>query len=130
MPPAFEVTVPAGHPTALTLVWTPSSPTRRREIVEIVSADDRRAAEPMGEEMRSKLVGGIARARRWLAELMQDGTITTEVIAIRESLSERAVRMRLSLAFLAPDIVEAAITGRLPKGFGISRLADLPMNWA
>jgi hypothetical protein len=29
-------------------------------------------------------------------------------------MSERLVRMQLSLAFLAPDIVEAGIEGRLP----------------
>jgi hypothetical protein len=38
--------------------------------------------------------------------------------------------MTLSLAFLAPGIVEAAIEGRLPRGFGITRLTDLPMAWS
>ena len=37
--------------------------------------------------------------------------------------------MTLSLAFLAPDIVKAAIDGRLPRGFGLKRLIDLPMAW-
>jgi site-specific DNA recombinase len=31
-----------------------------------------------------------------------------------------------SLAFLAPDLVKAAIDGRLPYGMGIARLTDLP----
>ena len=35
--------------------------------------------------------------------------------------------MTLSLAFLAPEIVEAAVEGRLPRGFGLKRLVDLPM---
>ena len=38
--------------------------------------------------------------------------------------------MTLSLAFLAPDIVEAATDGLLPRGFGLSRLTDLPLSWA
>ncbi|MGA9795076.1 MAG: hypothetical protein WBQ17_06005 [Rhizomicrobium sp.] len=38
--------------------------------------------------------------------------------------------MTVSLAFLAPDIVEAAIDGRLPRRIGITRLADLPSDWA
>jgi hypothetical protein len=38
--------------------------------------------------------------------------------------------MTLSLAFLAPDLVKAAIEGRLPRGIGISRLCDLPVEWA
>jgi hypothetical protein len=37
--------------------------------------------------------------------------------------------MTLSLAFLAPEIVKAAIEGRLPRGFGLKRLVDLPMGW-
>jgi site-specific DNA recombinase len=37
--------------------------------------------------------------------------------------------MTLSLAFLAPGIVKAAVEGRLPRGFGLKRLVDLPMGW-
>jgi hypothetical protein len=37
--------------------------------------------------------------------------------------------MTLSLAFLAPEIVKAAVEGRLPRGFGLTRLVDLPMAW-
>jgi hypothetical protein len=35
--------------------------------------------------------------------------------------------MTLSLAFLAPEIVKAAVEGRLPRGFGLKRLIDLPI---
>jgi hypothetical protein len=37
--------------------------------------------------------------------------------------------MTISLAFLAPDLVKAAIAGRLPHGMGVSRLADMPAEW-
>lgn len=37
--------------------------------------------------------------------------------------------MILALAFLAPDIVKAAAEGRLPRGYGLKRLVDLPMAW-
>ncbi len=53
-----------------------------------------------------------------------------ETIAQRDGISERSARMGLSLAFLAPDIVEAAADGSLPRGFGISRLTDMPISWA
>jgi hypothetical protein len=33
--------------------------------------------------------------------------------------------MTISLAFLAPNLVKAAIDGRLPHGMGVARLADL-----
>jgi site-specific DNA recombinase len=38
--------------------------------------------------------------------------------------------MTISLAFLAPDLVKAAIDGRLPHGMGVARLADLPAAWS
>jgi hypothetical protein len=49
------------------------------------------------------------------------------LIAARERKSERSIRMTLSLAFVAPPIVAAAIEGRLPRGFGAKRLMDLPL---
>jgi len=38
--------------------------------------------------------------------------------------------MTISLAFLAPDLVRAAIEGRLPRGVGIARLRDAPAEWS
>src|SRR5271166_6470066 len=39
--------------------------------------------------------------------------------------SERSIRMTLSLAFMSPVLAEAAIEGRLPRGFSVKRLTDL-----
>ena len=36
--------------------------------------------------------------------------------------------MTISLAFLAPDLVKAAIEGRLPHGMGVARSANCPPN--
>jgi site-specific DNA recombinase len=52
-----------------------------------------------------------------------------ESLASREGRTVRSIRMILSLAFLAPEIVKAAVEGRLPRGFGLKRLVDLPMAW-
>jgi site-specific DNA recombinase len=76
------------------------------------------------------LVASIARGRRWLDELITDATATTETIAKREGCSARKVNMTISLAFLAPDLVKAAIDGRLPHGMGVVRLANLPAEWS
>ena len=35
----------------------------------------------------------------------------------------------ISLAFLCPALVKAVIDGRLPRGFEVKRLMDLPMAW-
>ena len=38
--------------------------------------------------------------------------------------------MTLSLAFMSPVLAEAAIEGRLPRGFSVKRLTDLSMLWS
>jgi hypothetical protein len=38
--------------------------------------------------------------------------------------------MTISLAFLAPDLVKAAIECRLPRGIGVARLCDMPAEWS
>jgi site-specific DNA recombinase len=54
---------------------------------------------------------------------------STGAIAIRERCSERSIRMTLSLAFLSPEVVQAIIAGRLPRGIGMTGLAHLPASW-
>jgi site-specific DNA recombinase len=56
--------------------------------------------------------------------------MSSDSIAKREGCSVRKVNMTISLAFLAPDIVKAAIDGRLPHGLGVARLTDLPAEWS
>jgi site-specific DNA recombinase len=38
--------------------------------------------------------------------------------------------MTISLAFLAPSLVKAAVEGRLPRGIGVARLFDTPVAWS
>jgi hypothetical protein len=38
--------------------------------------------------------------------------------------------MTISLAFLAPSLVKAAVEGRLPQGVGVARLFDAPIMWS
>ena len=78
--------------------------------------------------LRATLVASIARGRRWLDEIVA-GTATVEQIAAREQCSIRQVNMTISLAFLAPRLVQAAVEGRLPRGIGVTRLRDAPAEW-
>jgi hypothetical protein len=41
----------------------------------------------------------------------------------------RQVNLTLSLAFLAPQLVTAAVEGRLPRGITIERLRDPHAEW-
>ena len=87
-------------------------------------------ARPIRSETRATLIASIARGRRWLDELTTDPTANVEAIAKREGCSARKVNMTISLAFLAPGLVNAAIGGRLPRGMGVARLCDMPAEWS
>jgi hypothetical protein len=103
-------------------------PTRRRELL-LPDGMPRHHARPIRSETRATLVASIARGRRWLDELISDPVASPETIAQRERCTIRQVSMTLSLAFLAPEIVKAAIEGRLPHGIGVTRLRDAPVEW-
>jgi hypothetical protein len=51
------------------------------------------------------------------------GTATIDAIGKREVSSKRHVQMTISLAFLAPSLVKAAVDGRLPRRIGVARLS-------
>ncbi|HYA81191.1 MAG TPA: recombinase family protein [Methylocystis sp.] len=121
----------AGDPLdrALIIPWKPMSPYRRREIIQ-GAGEHVSAFRPMETKARLVLVDALRDAQRWLDELVTDRTRTLEAIAAREGKTERSIRMTISLAFLSPALVKAAIDGRLPRGFGVRRLIDLPMAWA
>jgi len=38
--------------------------------------------------------------------------------------------MTISLAFLAPNLVKAAVEGRLPRGIGVEWPRDPPTEWS
>ena len=85
---------------------------------------------PERPERRLRLVSAIARGRRWLDEIMSGSVAGAEQIASRERCSLRHINMTISLAFLAPKLVRAAVEGRLPRGINIERLRDAPAEWS
>jgi site-specific DNA recombinase len=87
-------------------------------------------SRPIRSEARIRLVAAIARGRKWLNELLTGAAPDVEILAAREHCSVRKINMTISLALLAPDLVKAAIHGRLPRGIGIARLCDLPVEWS
>jgi len=115
--------------SALNVPWHKTPPTRHREIL-LPPGTPPQHARPIRSETRALLVASIARGRRWLDEILADANASAESIAKRERCSVRKVNMTISLAFLAPDLVKAAIEGRLPHGMGVARLADMPAEWS
>ena len=68
--------------------------------------------------------------RQWLDDVVSGRVTTVQEICIRERCSVRQVNMTISLAFLAPNLVKAAVEGRLPRGIGVERLRDPPTEWS
>jgi hypothetical protein len=66
----------------------------------------------------------------WLDEIVSGSATNVEQIATRQKCSVRQVNMTISLAFLAPDLVRAAVEGRLPTASVSSDSATLPRNGA
>jgi site-specific DNA recombinase len=78
---------------------------------------------------RAALLRSIARGRAWL-EAVTSGLETVENIAARHKCSLRHVNMTISMAFIAPGLVKAAVEGRFPRGIGIANLRDAPAEWS
>ena len=110
------------HRKVITVSWRKTPSTRRREVL-VPESGAPKETRPIRSESRALLIASIARGRRWLNELMTDPTANTQSIAAREGCTVRKINMTISLAFLAPDLVKAAIDGRLPHGMGVARCA-------
>jgi hypothetical protein len=87
-------------------------------------------ARAMWSDTKARLLAGIARARGWLDDLIAGRVLDIADLALREKRSVRSTAMLLSLAFLAPALVQAIADNRLPRGIGLTRLADLPSDWS
>ena len=69
------------------------------------------------------------KARASLDRLVTEPALTIAALATDGDRSERSIRQTLSLALLDPALVAPAIEGRLPRGFGLRRLMNLPPAW-
>jgi len=112
----------------LLLSWRKPLSKKAREIL-LPANLSRHQVRTIKPERRATLVKSIARGRAWLDELIGTAT-STEQIAVRNNCSVRHVNMTISLAFVAPTLVKAAIEGRLPRGVSAASLSDAPAEWS
>jgi site-specific DNA recombinase len=113
----------------LSIPWQKPPSKRARQIL-LPHGIPRNEVRPARIERRARLVSAIARGRRWLEEVVSGSVTDIQQIATRQKCSVRQVNMTISLAFLAPDLVRAAVEGRLPRGIGVERLRDAPVEWS
>ena len=72
----------------------------------------------MKAERRAALVRAIGRGRVWLQDIV-DGRSHHRRLATEQKCSIRHINMTISLTFLAPALVSAAVEGRFPRGIGV-----------
>ncbi len=113
----------------LQVPWKKPPSKRRREIIPPTSGNPK-DLRPIRAERRATLIAAIAQGRIWLNELVTGTISDVDSIATRERCSVRKVNMTISLAFLAPNLVKAAVDGSLPHGIGVTRLYDPPAEWS
>ena len=114
---------------SLSIPWQ-KPPSKRSRRILLPHNASRSDVRPEQFERRARLVSAIARGRRWLDDVVSGRVTTVAEICAREKCSVRQVNMTISLAFLAPNLVKAAVEGRLPRGIGIERLRDPPTEWS
>jgi DNA invertase Pin-like site-specific DNA recombinase len=113
----------------LTIPWQKPPSKKSRQILLPHNAS-RSKVRPEQFERRARLISAIARGRRWLDDVVSGRVTKVTELCTREKCSVRQVNMTISLAFLAPNLVKAAVEGRLPRGLGIERLRDPPTEWS
>jgi len=112
----------------LSMPWQ-KPPSKRFRKILLPHGTPRENVRPERAERRARLVSAIARGRRWLDELISGAVTGIQQLAKRERCTVRQVNLTLSLAFLAPQLVKAAVEGRLPRGINIERLRDPHAEW-
>jgi site-specific DNA recombinase len=114
---------------SLTIPWQ-KPPSKRSRRILLPHNASRREVQPEQFERRARLVSAIAKGRQWLDDVVSGQVTTVQELCVREKCSVRQVNMTISLAFLAPNLVKAAVEGRLPRGIGVERLRDPPAEWS
>ena len=112
----------------LSIPWQKPAPKRFRKIL-VPTEELRENIRPDRVERRVRLISAIARARRWLDEIMTGSITDAQQLAKRERCTVRQINLTLSLAFLSPQLVKAAVEGRLSRGINIERLRDPDPSW-
>jgi site-specific DNA recombinase len=114
---------------SLTIAWQKPPSKRSRKILLPHNAA-RTDVRPEDFERRARLVSAIARGRSFLDDIVSGRVTNITELRTREKCSIRQINLMISLAFLAPNLVKAAVEGRLPRGIGVERLRDLPTEWS
>ncbi len=99
-----------------------------KQIKLVMGAKPSRSTEP-----DPRLVNEIVQAGKWFSDLASGRAPTIDQLAKSSGVSAPYVSLKISLAFLSPDIVEMVLAGTQPASLTLERLkksCPLPASWA
>ena len=94
----------------------------------IIDAPEHRIAR----KVDAKMVKALCRAYQWLGQLTTGKVRSMQDIAIKEQLEGTYISPIIQLAFLAPDITKAILTGTQPETLTLAKLMKsipIPIDW-
>ena len=96
----------------------------------ILTPDGTPASLPTRARPDSALLKALARGFRWQKMLREGDYQTLEEIADVEKINSSYVSRLLRMTLLAPEVVEAILTGRQPPGLTMAKaMKPFPMEW-
>ena len=114
------------RPLVLRVPWSATNITSVKGILHAPTQ-----TKSMKAEQREALLSAIAKAQRWIDDLVQGRAVSFTEIAARERKVERLIRLRITLAFMSPRIVAAIIDGSAPADLTVTKLSSKPPHsWA
>ena len=123
-----EMVTPTGSANGLR-IRIPMTLKRRGGRKEIVVEEGLPRRARSVRRTHSALVLAVVRGHRW-KELLEGGRCASiDALAARMGVDSSYVGRHLNLALLAPDLVEAIITGHEPEGLSLKKLHRLPLDW-
>ena len=112
------------------IVTIPMQWKRRGGRKVIIAPDGGDAWAPAKPRPDETLIRALARAHRWKRMLEEGTRASVSEIAEAEKIDRSYVNRLLRLTLLAPDIQEAILDGRQPKGMQLEELTRaMPMAW-
>jgi len=96
----------------------------------IISPNDMDTWVPPQPKQDDTLIKALARALRWRRKIEGGKVSSIRHLSEKEKISSSYLARILRLTLLAPDIIEAILDGRQPKGLALADLMEpFPVDW-
>ncbi len=103
---------------------------RRRGGRKLIIAPDGLPGHETQPTFDEVLINALVRAHRWRRQIESGQYRSAPELATHEKITDSYVARMLTLRLLAPDITQAILEGRQPKGLTLATLLrGIPLAW-